>query len=449
MSIRNDNEFTVVIHEMTLTGEFSKLFNELDGCNEEGQRQKIVEMNRILEEMNEKEFISIYTTELLNRIDKMMKRKKVSLENSFLLLTRIGYCKGLVGLWSASFYESSLYNRLNNMIFIEARKIEGKNENLLISLCECYILLLNHYWKMSKGLLFKSVNCIIKAELSKKEDEKTQKEVEITLLALSRIDAHIRMKEDIYSTKIAEIIKYHQEHHNLTQLAYQSAWEFLMVLYKDDKCLERLIVNELHFVREATRELEELMGYVDWKKSKKAKRGKEMKDIRIIERWLDTIYIIFLQCRLSDEEFIRLASCVKRIFRAASDNHRGIRRMCIRCYLITYFNRAVKNEALLNGGAVDVVLEEITQFDIDNLHCLGCLSFFKSMCERLKTTVEPEEKRANGKEMRRKALKMEIFEKMEEEGYEDYIFGLFHCLVNGTDDLFILFENLNDCFVCC
>ncbi|KAH7829778.1 uncharacterized protein MONOS_2040 [Monocercomonoides exilis] len=69
-----------------------------------------------------------------------------------------------------------------------------------------------------------------------------------------------------------EIIRYHQEHHNLSRLTYQCTWEFLTFRLWVDYGLNGKVVNKLHFVREATRELEDLSKSVDWKK--KEKRGK-------------------------------------------------------------------------------------------------------------------------------------------------------------------------------
>ncbi|KAH7827005.1 uncharacterized protein MONOS_17350 [Monocercomonoides exilis] len=120
------------------------------------------------------------------------------------------------------------------------------------------------------------MSCLLKIALNKQEDEETQKEVELALLALNNTGL-IKNDKELHLNKITEIIKYHQEHHNLTQLAYQSAWRLLVNRLWVDNCLEEVIVNELHFVREAARELEELSKCVDWTRKDKENGGKEEK----------------------------------------------------------------------------------------------------------------------------------------------------------------------------
>ncbi|KAH7818384.1 uncharacterized protein MONOS_8091 [Monocercomonoides exilis] len=63
--------------------------------------------------------------------------------------------------------------------------------------------------------------------LSKEENEEAQKEVEMALLVLGNA-GYQEIEQELFLTEIKEIIKYHQVHRNLTQLAYQSAWQFLM-----------------------------------------------------------------------------------------------------------------------------------------------------------------------------------------------------------------------------
>ncbi|KAH7828412.1 uncharacterized protein MONOS_15190 [Monocercomonoides exilis] len=107
------------------------------------------------------------------------------------------------------------------------------------------------------------VSCLLKVTLKKEEDEETQKEVEMALLALSCIYSHYEIEQKQYLNEIKEIIHYHQEHHNLTRLAYLYAWEFLILRLNTDKSLNEVIVNELHFIREARREIEDLSKCVD------------------------------------------------------------------------------------------------------------------------------------------------------------------------------------------
>eukprot|EP00770_Monocercomonoides_exilis_P015330 MONOS_15276.1-p1 / transcript=MONOS_15276.1 / gene=MONOS_15276 / organism=Monocercomonoides_exilis_PA203 / gene_product=unspecified product / transcript_product=unspecified product / location=Mono_scaffold01188:1911-2358(-) / protein_length=82 / sequence_SO=supercontig / SO=protein_coding / is_pseudo=false len=76
--------------EMSVTEKFKELFNELEGCDEVDQKQKIEEMKRMIDEMNEKEFESVFTTELFENIHKMIILKKFSLKDAISLLMCIG-----------------------------------------------------------------------------------------------------------------------------------------------------------------------------------------------------------------------------------------------------------------------------------------------------------------------------------------------------------------------
>ncbi|KAH7822670.1 uncharacterized protein MONOS_17635 [Monocercomonoides exilis] len=142
------------------------------------------------------------------------------------------------------------------LIVEEKKKKEEKNEKLLANLCECRLILCHGY--VSDVFISICVPCFVKVALSKEESEKTRKEVEMALLALSCIKGENHIEKGSYLKGMIEIIKYHQENHNLTHLAYQSAWKFLIDRFQNDLTLKKVIMNELHFVREATRELEEL-----------------------------------------------------------------------------------------------------------------------------------------------------------------------------------------------
>eukprot|EP00770_Monocercomonoides_exilis_P003578 MONOS_3559.1-p1 / transcript=MONOS_3559.1 / gene=MONOS_3559 / organism=Monocercomonoides_exilis_PA203 / gene_product=unspecified product / transcript_product=unspecified product / location=Mono_scaffold00084:111823-112387(+) / protein_length=142 / sequence_SO=supercontig / SO=protein_coding / is_pseudo=false len=130
--------------------------------------------------------------------------------------------------------------------------------------------------------------CLLKVALNKQEDEETQKEVEMALLSLSCLRKGNEIKKKKYLEKIAEIIKCHQEHRNLTQLAYQSAWSILMRRYLEDNDLTGVIVNELHFVKEAARELEELVEHLDWKEKEDTweKAGFKTNEFLNVDRWI-------------------------------------------------------------------------------------------------------------------------------------------------------------------
>eukprot|EP00770_Monocercomonoides_exilis_P013125 MONOS_13069.1-p1 / transcript=MONOS_13069.1 / gene=MONOS_13069 / organism=Monocercomonoides_exilis_PA203 / gene_product=unspecified product / transcript_product=unspecified product / location=Mono_scaffold00774:12813-13815(+) / protein_length=203 / sequence_SO=supercontig / SO=protein_coding / is_pseudo=false len=194
------------------------------------------------------------------------------------------------------------------MIIEENKKKEGKNEKLLIDLCECNVTL---SYDFSSELLSICVPCLLKAALNKEENEEVQTEVEMALLALSNIRDY-EMKRELYLNEITEIIEHHQEYQNMTRLAYQSIWQFFVDRFFNDKSLERVIVNELHFPREAVRELEELTRNVDWKRKEEEneKRREETKEEHILRRWLHTLNNYFLRCKLWNEELAKLIDCV-------------------------------------------------------------------------------------------------------------------------------------------
>ncbi|KAH7818590.1 uncharacterized protein MONOS_17999 [Monocercomonoides exilis] len=77
--------------------------------------------------------------------------------------------------------------------------------------------------KMQLGIAVK----LLREGLKKGESEDVQKDVDLALSALGNIKLSSIMKREMYLNEITEIIKYHQAHHNLTHLAYQSAWQFL------------------------------------------------------------------------------------------------------------------------------------------------------------------------------------------------------------------------------
>eukprot|EP00770_Monocercomonoides_exilis_P006452 MONOS_6417.1-p1 / transcript=MONOS_6417.1 / gene=MONOS_6417 / organism=Monocercomonoides_exilis_PA203 / gene_product=unspecified product / transcript_product=unspecified product / location=Mono_scaffold00202:8837-9448(-) / protein_length=183 / sequence_SO=supercontig / SO=protein_coding / is_pseudo=false len=182
----------------------------------------------------------------------MIEEKKLTLENAILLLKHAGFWNALKDMPIHEFGKSSLENRFEKMIVEEEKKNEEKNEKLLVDLCECYLLL-------SNGLALTNivsiiVPCLLKAALNKEENEEAQKEVEMALLALKNLGMWKHVEQELYLDKTIEIIKYHQEHYNLTRLAYQPAWQFLIFRFCKDKSLEELIANELHFAREAIKE---------------------------------------------------------------------------------------------------------------------------------------------------------------------------------------------------
>ncbi|KAH7832783.1 uncharacterized protein MONOS_14187 [Monocercomonoides exilis] len=247
----------------------------MEQCTDTEQKQKIEEMNEIVDGMNEEVFESIFREETFDKIEKMIEEKKISMENAILLLKHVGFCKVLKSVSNPCFFASSLRGRFEQMI-IEEEKKEEKDKTLLVDLCECYFLL--NRWA-SSNLFPVCVPCLLKVSLNKEKNEEAQKKVEMGLLALSNIGQFQEMKRELYLNEIREIIEHQQKHRNLTHLAYQSAWQFFIYRWEKDKSLEKVIVNELHFVEEAMRELKELMKCVDWKKKEEEMSKDEANEV--------------------------------------------------------------------------------------------------------------------------------------------------------------------------
>ncbi|KAH7818898.1 uncharacterized protein MONOS_1728 [Monocercomonoides exilis] len=168
---------------MTKTEQFSKLFCELEHCREDEQIQKMEEMKRMIDEMNRKEFQTVFTKECFNKIHQMIEKNSLSLERTTLLLKHAGFCKVLKKIFLYSFYCSLLSERMKEMIIDENEK--KKDEKLLTDFCECFALLIEG--SIPKKLLSIVVPCLLKVALKKDETEEAQKEVEMALLALGNI----------------------------------------------------------------------------------------------------------------------------------------------------------------------------------------------------------------------------------------------------------------------
>ncbi|KAH7820012.1 uncharacterized protein MONOS_15170 [Monocercomonoides exilis] len=411
MGLLNDDEPDTRILAVIQTEKFSKLLHELENCNEDEQKQKIEEMNEIIDGMNKDEFETVFTEELFDNIHQMIEEKKLSVENVIGLLKRIGYCCLMKKGCFQGFPLSYLRKGFEKMISDENEKKDGKNEMLYADLCLCYLSLRNNCWT---ELLTICMQCLLKVALKKEESEEVQKEVEMALLALSDIEYYI-LHNELYLKEIKEIIIYHQDHRNLTQLAYQSAWGFLTNRLFNNANLEEVIVNDLHFVREARREMEELMKYVDWKREKE-ERGKEGKEEIIISKWLQTLGKFLFYCRLRNEEYSVLVESIVQAFRAAKDNYRDIVSQCVESFSYSVNNRNVKVEDFLKRGAVSLIFEEICRPTLNDEIISESLLFLMNVSEKLKEEEEDEKEEA-----KRKVTKRNAFEKLEEEGYEDII----------------------------
>ncbi|KAH7828144.1 uncharacterized protein MONOS_5019 [Monocercomonoides exilis] len=407
--------------ETNNTKKFTELFSQLGNDSADDQKQKVEEMKEVINEMDEEEFKSVFTKELLNEMDKMIKERMLLMGNAILLLKRIRYCNVLKNIWIPCFEESSLNKRFKKMIIEEDMKKDGKNEKLLVDLCECYLTLDKCF---SYELLLICMLSILKAASDKEETDEVQKEVEMALLELSSLGMWKKIDQELYLNEIKEIIQYHQEHRNLTYLAYQSAWEFLIKRLRLNENLNEVLANELHSGREAARELEELSKCVDWKR-KEEKNGRiEAKEVIIIGRWIDIVDNYLTWSALWNEELAGLISSIVQLFRASRDNYREISYRCIVLFKNTATNGVVKIEGLLESGAFDLILEELQQSTMDFITTFNGLLFFIKLTRRL--NEEEDEKMEKEK---RKELKRKVLERMEEEGYEDIIIS-FHEVLN-------------------
>ncbi|KAH7829563.1 uncharacterized protein MONOS_12131 [Monocercomonoides exilis] len=282
-------------------------------------------------------------------------------------------------------------------------------------------------------LLSICVQHLMKVASNKEKNEETRKEVEMALLALSCIGKFDKVPKELYLNEIKEIIKYHQEHRNLTQLAYQSAWVFLMERFGNDKNLDGAVADELCFARDAARELEELKECIDWKRKEEEEKEKEVKEVLIIGRWFDVIRKYLFYGKLYNESITGLIGSIIQVFRAAKDNHRKISDWCISFLKEATISRSVRTVDLLESEVVIVFLAEILQATTQKHKILDYLIFLEFICRRLKG-----KKMDEVEEVKRKELKRKIFDQLEEEGYEDHIVGLlliFAKKMLGYDDL--------------
>eukprot|EP00770_Monocercomonoides_exilis_P005496 MONOS_5468.1-p1 / transcript=MONOS_5468.1 / gene=MONOS_5468 / organism=Monocercomonoides_exilis_PA203 / gene_product=unspecified product / transcript_product=unspecified product / location=Mono_scaffold00159:48287-52104(-) / protein_length=966 / sequence_SO=supercontig / SO=protein_coding / is_pseudo=false len=301
------------IQEMPLFDKFSKLLFELGNYNEDEQKVKIEEMNKLIAKMYKKELDCFY-----------------------------------------SFDESQLNKRIRKMIVDEEKKKEEVNEKFLVDLCECYLLHKDCY--ISEKLQNICIPRHLKIALNKEESEDAQKEKETALIALSNIDKHQEINKKLYQNCAIEIIKYHQEHHNLTRLAYQSIWQFYTNRQHKERELEEIIVNELHFFREASREMEELAKCVDWGKTEK--ELEKTKEVQIILKWIQMIKRLTWNSRTWKDEFSELICCNVCLSRAARENESEIFEECSSLLLDITRTKNVDIDCLLKKGVIDLFLEE-------------------------------------------------------------------------------------------
>ncbi|KAH7827146.1 uncharacterized protein MONOS_7986 [Monocercomonoides exilis] len=320
------------------------------------------------------------------------------------------------------------------------KKSEEKNERRLIDLCECYVSLGHDF---PPELLSICVPCLLKVALNKEENKETEKEAEIALLGLTTFGLSF-IQQKLYLNEIKEIIVYHQENHNLTRLAYHCAWDFLICRLKADESLEEVITKELHFVRAAAGEMEDLSKCVDWKRKVDKKEKEKVKEVLMIGRWFVAIDNYMAWPTLRNEEWEELINSIVQVFRTTRNNFFGISSHCLYSLKCASDKGFVKIDDLLKSGAVDLYLEEMKPSTLNDIMILYAFEFFKTISSGLN-----EEERYGMEKAKIKEMKRKVFEKMEEEGSEDIIasiherFKYHHRLYYP----FILSEDLSEYFM--
>ncbi|KAH7820282.1 uncharacterized protein MONOS_17859 [Monocercomonoides exilis] len=404
------------------TEECFEMFPGIDFAEEEKSLLK-EEMNGMLKNMDKEELKHFFSKEEFDENYKLIELNNYPFEKSLMLLKHVGNENEKKLRDLHYFSDISLKKRFIRMIVEEGKKKEGKDERLLVDLCECYLFWCTRYDLFNDGLLLTCVKCLLKVALNKEENEEARKEVEMALLALRIAHVYRTVPKELCLNEIKEIIQYHQEHHNLTQLAYQSAWRFSITLLFRNRELEEVIVNKLHFAREATRELEELAKCVDWKGKEEDRKGKDSKEENILVRWLHSLALPLENYLLRNEELAGLISCIVQIFRAAKDNCGEISDECVHLILKTTIETFREVDCLLKEGAVDTALGEMQRSTLNDRMTCESISFFKKIIRLLKGMEEDEVE-----EGKRRELKRKVFEKMEEEGYEEIIISLYEIM---------------------
>ncbi|KAH7832512.1 uncharacterized protein MONOS_2707 [Monocercomonoides exilis] len=428
--------------EMIDAEQVFEMFPDLDFA-EEDRRLLKEEMNGMLNDMDKEELKQFFSKEEFDENYKLIELNKYPFEKALMLLKHIGHKNAKKPTKRQFFTNAFLKKRFGRVILEEGKKKEEKDEKLLIDLCECCLFWCERFDPTIDGLLVICVPCLLKVALNKEESKEAQKEIEYALLALSGFCEEPKMPEELYSNEIKEIIQHHQKHHNLTRLAYQSAWQFLYCRKFDKRETEEAIMNELHFVREAISELEELMGCIDWKSKEEDGRGKEREEVITLIRWLQTLESLFL-CRSWNEEHAELIRSVARVYLASKDSHRDVSYWCIDSFRCSAYNRAVNINELLKNGAIELVLSEMNCLHDEYSTINSCEPFIRNLCERLNEKMEGE-----SDEKKRKETKKKVLENLEEDGYEDCIIMLRHYKTKGILGEYCMFFKIENYFLCC
>ncbi|KAH7825171.1 uncharacterized protein MONOS_17476 [Monocercomonoides exilis] len=424
---------------------FLELISQLNDHSNEEQKGIISKINESLAKMNEEVLLEIDGKFIYDKIDKMIEDEKISIENALLLLKCIGYWE-LMKMCKCPFFENySLNIRLERLITEEYLKKEDKNEKLLIDLCECYLL--NRRDHASMKLLRVFLPCLLNAALNKDVSDENRNEAELALLALNNIGEGKELGKEWFLDEITEIIQYHQEHHNLTCLAYLSAWQFLMV--RSYKCIDirKGIVNNLHFVREAKREIDGLVRCINWKNDEN--ELKNLTETLMLKKWCFVIDYYLRFCDFQCEEISLIITSLVSLCRRAMDNHHNLFNECI--YLFETMVERLSESVIhcLKEGAFNVALDGVLQPTLEDLQEASCLRFFSF----ISGIYQGKRKDRNKREVEEhywKKIKREINEKLEDDGFEDVIVSFYGTMHEEIFSYSVPMTHIHDyvCYLC-
>eukprot|EP00770_Monocercomonoides_exilis_P015039 MONOS_14985.1-p1 / transcript=MONOS_14985.1 / gene=MONOS_14985 / organism=Monocercomonoides_exilis_PA203 / gene_product=unspecified product / transcript_product=unspecified product / location=Mono_scaffold01120:4915-5803(+) / protein_length=270 / sequence_SO=supercontig / SO=protein_coding / is_pseudo=false len=205
--------------------------------------------------MSVKELGCVFAGKAFEKIFEMVEGEKLVLEDGIMLLKHVGYFKALSDIHTDNDGESSFRKRFERRVMNEEWKKGPKKEKMLNDVCECYALSYEQFVTFNFSLV--CVPRLLGVASNKGDSQDAQKEVETALLALSHIGEDEYVEEDVFMSSIVSVIVRHQQNSNLTQLAYQSAWQFLMNRMHTKAQMESAMSMHFGFVEEGRRELAE------------------------------------------------------------------------------------------------------------------------------------------------------------------------------------------------
>ncbi|KAH7819656.1 uncharacterized protein MONOS_17929 [Monocercomonoides exilis] len=258
------------------------------------------------------------------------------------------------------------------MIFEEMSKKEGKSERLLIDLCECYYLLSddNINEKMAPSI----TSCLLKVASNEERSINIQKEVEMALLALSEGSRGTLVKGSQPLEEMIDIIYHHNDHRNLTQLAFQSAWRFMINNWHRNSNSQIVVVASMIFLTVVKRELKELIKCVDWKREDEGREKirSEPKATQMIIRWLDVLGNFFIMCDKWDDDFNEVVRFVVELFRTARDNEQEISEMCTHALKMLARSKNSSVDIFEKCGVSEMISQEINCRDSNDKITENC-----------------------------------------------------------------------------